>query len=688
MCQAVCNPPAKPNKITGAFYKHVKTKACLHSSQEASVAETNTRQASRAPVTLKIKFKSETLDQFIERYSVDISHGGIFIRTKDPLAVGTTLKFEFQLKDATPLIGGEGTVVWTREHDPTRTGVSPGMGVRFDKLPSESQKVLDQVLAKKDGSVEAIEENIDEEIEDEGEGFGDDFVDTPTRVAPAALVDSLTNSQFEEGDMTPLPKPMPFHGDLNDFSDEAFSESTRVASLDSILAQAKSAEQDQDDSDYDDQVFASTSAPPPPAPAPAPALEPSASADNYEDPFADLNDDDEEDASDRAATVALENDGGENDGGETGGDTDEDAPAPAQEAEPLPPIAVAPEPEEAADEPSTSTRTAAATDAPKAAVAAAASEPESSSSMPWIAVAAVILLIGGVGGFWLLNNGDGKKKEAATAVTPSVALDAKVDENGIKDPVKDPASNEPTTPTVEVAVTTVPVGATLTVEGTEITATSPATLELPEGKTSVIVVTHGEFLSQSIEVVADGTEVGPITLVAMPRLLRFTSTPSGARVFVNGQKLPGVTPLDFPFNSRIARRPTMSVQYRLPRHKMWSANLPTKDGFVAVEKTLVRTIDGALEFLGKRPAQSNTPRVPKDDTGPDDTGPDDEPSVVPEGGTPKDDDPKVAPKIDAPKVSAPKVVPPKVDAIKKDPPKSEPPKDETSGGEPTPDWMK
>ena len=64
-----------------------------------------------------------TLDQFIERYSVDVSHGGIFIRTKDPLAVGTQLRFEFQLQDASPLISGEGTVVWTREHDPAPIGI-------------------------------------------------------------------------------------------------------------------------------------------------------------------------------------------------------------------------------------------------------------------------------------------------------------------------------------------------------------------------------------------------------------------------------------------------------------------------------------------------------------------------------------------------------------------------------------
>src|SRR5262249_9050952 len=103
----------------------------------------------RSPVTLKIKFKSATLDQFIERYSVDVSRGGIFIRTKDPLPVGSPLRFEFQLQDAQPLISGEGTVVWFRAHDPAGPGVARGRGVRFDKLTSASQQVLEKILQEK-----------------------------------------------------------------------------------------------------------------------------------------------------------------------------------------------------------------------------------------------------------------------------------------------------------------------------------------------------------------------------------------------------------------------------------------------------------------------------------------------------------------------------------------------------------
>ena len=103
----------------------------------------------RTPINLRIKFRSETLDQFIDRYAIDVSRGGIFIRTREPLAVGTQLKLDFQYQNGTPLMAGEGTVVWIRDPDPNRANVPPGMGVRFDRLSPESQAVLDQLLNDK-----------------------------------------------------------------------------------------------------------------------------------------------------------------------------------------------------------------------------------------------------------------------------------------------------------------------------------------------------------------------------------------------------------------------------------------------------------------------------------------------------------------------------------------------------------
>ncbi|HEU0029002.1 MAG TPA: TIGR02266 family protein [Kofleriaceae bacterium] len=203
------------------------------------MADPNTRQGKRTPVTLKIKFKSETLEQFIERYAVDVSQGGIFIRTKEPLAVGTQMRFEFQLRDASPLIGGEGTVVWTRENDPSRPAIAPGMGVRFDRLAEGSQSVLEKILAEK--AKQAPQRTQGETAKPPM------FTDVPTRVAPPPVQDALlggdskANRRRDENSyndqQTPLPKPMPFHSDADEFPEEAFEEATKVRALDDLVAQ-------------------------------------------------------------------------------------------------------------------------------------------------------------------------------------------------------------------------------------------------------------------------------------------------------------------------------------------------------------------------------------------------------------------------------------------------------------------
>ncbi|MBP9085108.1 MAG: TIGR02266 family protein [Kofleriaceae bacterium] len=238
------------------------------------MVDSNTRTEKRTPVTLKIKFKSETIEEFIERYAVDVSKGGIFVRTKDPLAVGTSMKFEFQLKDTTPLIGGEGTVVWTRENDPTRPNIAPGMGVRFDRLSDGSQAVLDRILADKakNGSARGADtkppvfidtptrvglptaESLADQAARQGPAGGF-YMDEPTRVADAVSADliessrpnkitrpaplSSTTSDFAgtRKEKTPVPSPMRFQTDSNDFGEGSFEEATKIRSLDE-LAQA------------------------------------------------------------------------------------------------------------------------------------------------------------------------------------------------------------------------------------------------------------------------------------------------------------------------------------------------------------------------------------------------------------------------------------------------------------------
>ena len=82
---------------------------------------------------------------FVERYAVNISEGGIFIRSREPRPVGSKLRFVVQLRTGETVFAGEGTVRWCRMPDAQGLGQA-GMGLQFDNLTDESRHVLDEIL--------------------------------------------------------------------------------------------------------------------------------------------------------------------------------------------------------------------------------------------------------------------------------------------------------------------------------------------------------------------------------------------------------------------------------------------------------------------------------------------------------------------------------------------------------------
>src|SRR5450432_3953602 len=58
----------------------------------------DTRKDPRAKiVSLNVRYKSATVDEFIDNHAMDVSKGGIFIKTSTPFPQGTLLKFEIRL---------------------------------------------------------------------------------------------------------------------------------------------------------------------------------------------------------------------------------------------------------------------------------------------------------------------------------------------------------------------------------------------------------------------------------------------------------------------------------------------------------------------------------------------------------------------------------------------------------------
>lgn len=110
----------------------------------------DTRKDPRAKVlTMTVRYKSATLDEFIEHHSYDISRGGMFIKTPSPFPPGTLLKFEVKIAEDKKLMQGVGRVVWKRESAEAGNDRPAGMGVKFIKVDEDSRKLIGQLVASR-----------------------------------------------------------------------------------------------------------------------------------------------------------------------------------------------------------------------------------------------------------------------------------------------------------------------------------------------------------------------------------------------------------------------------------------------------------------------------------------------------------------------------------------------------------
>jgi hypothetical protein len=95
-------------------------------------------------VTINKEFDS--FDQFVREYVTNISRSGVFIKTAEPLRVGSIVDLKFTVvMDEVETIEGEGEVVRV-ESNPS------GMGVVFRKLGQYSKNLVEKLLTvQRDG---------------------------------------------------------------------------------------------------------------------------------------------------------------------------------------------------------------------------------------------------------------------------------------------------------------------------------------------------------------------------------------------------------------------------------------------------------------------------------------------------------------------------------------------------------
>ena len=92
-----------------------------------------------------------SIEEFITEYVSDISRTGVFIRSDDPLPVGTKVDLRFTVidEDFETIEGiGEVTRVVAPSSSP-ESAVVPGMGVVFIELTRSSQTLVERLLLRR-----------------------------------------------------------------------------------------------------------------------------------------------------------------------------------------------------------------------------------------------------------------------------------------------------------------------------------------------------------------------------------------------------------------------------------------------------------------------------------------------------------------------------------------------------------
>lgn len=93
----------------------------------------------------------ETRDLFLGSRVTNISRGGLFIRTENPLPIQTEVDLSFHLPDENATIQARGRVVWNYDVPRNSFHVVSGMGIKFIDLSAEQRARLETSLQRLSG---------------------------------------------------------------------------------------------------------------------------------------------------------------------------------------------------------------------------------------------------------------------------------------------------------------------------------------------------------------------------------------------------------------------------------------------------------------------------------------------------------------------------------------------------------
>ena len=105
--------------------------------------QSDKRTAERLPIRMLVEYESS--EDFLIDYTANMSIGGMFIQTSNPLEVGTRFRLRFRIPERESPVDTVGEVCWVLT--PEEAGcMQPGMGVRFEELAGKDRASVELML--------------------------------------------------------------------------------------------------------------------------------------------------------------------------------------------------------------------------------------------------------------------------------------------------------------------------------------------------------------------------------------------------------------------------------------------------------------------------------------------------------------------------------------------------------------
>jgi uncharacterized protein (TIGR02266 family) len=139
-----------------------------------------------------VQLKFGKFQDFLTEIAGNISPGGMFVRSDDPLAIGERFEFQCELADGYPLVSGQAEVVWVR-HLSTSVEEPCGMGARFLQLWDGSEELIRRIVEER---IKAGESTYDLEVDGKRSGVGTEEAEPFQQLSEEIL--AVTSNPVEE----------------------------------------------------------------------------------------------------------------------------------------------------------------------------------------------------------------------------------------------------------------------------------------------------------------------------------------------------------------------------------------------------------------------------------------------------------------------------------------------------------